>query len=177
MQNLRALAASALVTVIVVFGAGPASDAVSAGTSPSAAATITNAWRWPLAEPHRLIRGFVAPESQYSGGHRGIDLAAAANEKVFAAHEGVVSFAGRVVDRSVLSIMQPDDVITTVEPVDAVVAVGDQVRAGQLIGTVASGGHCPPGCLHLGVRQHGWYVSPLLFLGNVPRAVLLPSVP
>jgi murein DD-endopeptidase MepM/ murein hydrolase activator NlpD len=124
-----------------------------------------------------VTRAFEAPESQYTAGHRGIDLASEVNDAVFAPHDGVVSFAGRVVDRPVLSITQPDDLISTVEPVIATVAAGDRVRAGQVIGAVSSGGHCPPGCLHFGVRLHGLYVSPLLFLGTVPRAILLPAVP
>jgi murein DD-endopeptidase MepM/ murein hydrolase activator NlpD len=144
---------------------------------PMGVATAANGWRWPLPEPHRLIAPFVAPASPYAAGHRGIDLAAQAGDAVLAPHDGVVSFAGVVVDRPVLSITQADDVIATVEPVLALVSVGDRVLAGQEIGTVASGGHCPPGCLHLGIRLHGQYVSPLLYLGGVQRAVLLPAGP
>lgn len=124
-----------------------------------------------------MTRAFLAPASPYASGHRGIDLAAEAQQPVLAPHDGVVSFAGTVVDRPVLSITQSGDVIVTVEPVDAIVAVGDRVRAGQVIGTVSSGGHCPPGCLHLGVRLHGSYVSPLLYLEKLRRAVLLPTAP
>lgn len=177
MQNLRALAASALFIVMVVSGAGPASGFAPAAPPSITGPTGADAWRWPLAQPHRVTRAFIAPESAYSGGHRGIDLAAEAHEEVFAPHDGVVSFAGSVVDRPVLSITQPGDLIASVEPVVALVVVGDRVRAGQVIGTVASGGHCPPGCLHFGVRLHGSYVSPLLFLGDLPRAVLLPAAP
>ncbi len=43
-----------------------------------------------------------------------------------------------------------------------------------MIGTVSSGGHCAAGCVHFGVRIDGEYVSPFLFLGGLPRAVLLP---
>lgn len=177
MQNLRALAASVFITGIVVLGAGSATCAALARQPSGAAAATADAWRWPLPEPHPVTRDFLAPASAYAGGHRGIDLAAEAHKPVLAPHDGVVSFAGRVVDRPVLSIMQSGDVIVTVEPVDAVVVVGERVRAGQVIGIVASGGHCPPGCLHLGVRLHGSYVSPLQYLGNLPRAVLLPAVP
>ncbi|TFD62664.1 M23 family metallopeptidase [Cryobacterium suzukii] len=176
MQNLRALAASALIIVILGAGAGQSSGAALERTAVSAP-TMAATWVWPVASPHRVTRSFEAPESQYTSGHRGIDLAAAANDAVFAPHDGVVSFAGRVVDRPVLSITQPGDLISTVEPVIATVEEGDRVRAGEVIGTVASGGHCPPGCLHFGVRLHGLYVSPLLFLGTVPRAILLPLVP
>jgi hypothetical protein len=35
-------------------------------------------------------------------------------------------------------------------------------------------GHCAATCLHLGARIAREYVNPLLFLGDVPRAVLLP---
>ena len=178
MQNLRALAASTLIIVLalVVAGAGAGSRATLERTV-STAPTEAAAWVWPLTAPYRVTRAFEAPESQYTAGHRGIDLAAEVNDAVFAPHDGVVSFASRVVDRPVLSITQPDDLISTLEPVIAIVAAGDRVRAGQVIGAVSSGGHCPPGCLHFGVRLHGLYVSPLLFFGTVPRAILLPAVP
>jgi hypothetical protein len=46
----------------------------------------------------------------------------------------------------------------------------------MIVGTVATGGHCEGSCIHFGVRLHGEYVSPLLYLAGVPRAVLLPLV-
>jgi hypothetical protein len=64
--------------------------------------------------------------------------------------------------------------VSAIEPVDGVVAAGTAVAAGDAIGTVASGGHCEARCVHFGVRVHGEYVSPFLFLGGLPRAVLLP---
>jgi hypothetical protein len=87
---------------------------------------------------------------------------------------GTVHFAGFVVDRPVLSILHPGGVISSFEPVTTTLAIGDAVRAGQEIGTLEMG-HCSRPCLHLGVRIDGGYVSPLLFLGGVPRAVLLPT--
>lgn len=132
-------------------------------------------WRWPIAPPHPVEAGFVAPLTPYAAGHRGIDMPADANAAVFAPSPGVVSFAGDVADRPLLSIAHAGDLISSVEPVDALVAVGDRVAAGQQVGTVASGGHCAARCLHFGVREHGLYVSPLRFLGGMPRAVLLPN--
>ncbi|MDH6237481.1 M23 family metallopeptidase [Cryobacterium sp. CG_9.6] len=133
-----------------------------------------DAWGWPLQPPHQVLAGFVAPLTPYSAGHRGIDLAAAPSDPVFAPSDGQVSFVGFVVDRPVVSIVHAHDIVSTVEPVDPLVAVGDRVVAGQRVGTVAVGGHCGQRCLHFGVREHGRYVSPLRFLGGVPRAVLLP---
>ena len=169
----RRLAASAVMSLILLANPLPAASA----QPPTVVAAAADGWRWPLPEPHRVIAPFIAPVTPYAAGHRGIDLAAQTGDTVLAPHDGVVSFAGVVVDRPVLSITQAGDLITTVEPVLALVAVGDRVQAGQLIGTVATGGHCPPRCLHLGVRLHGRYVSPLLYLSGLQRAVLLPTVP
>jgi len=84
-----------------------------------------------------------------------------------------VHFAGFVVDRPVLSISHPGGVLSSFEPVEATVAAGDHVRRGQVIGVLLAG-HCATPCLHLGARIGGEYVNPLLFLADVPRAVLLP---
>jgi murein DD-endopeptidase MepM/ murein hydrolase activator NlpD len=133
-----------------------------------------DAWVWPLPEPHTVTRPFEAPQTQYSAGHRGIDIAAAAGTRVYAAAAGVVSFAGVVAGRPLLSIAHPGELVSSIEPVQALVANGEHVSAGQQVGMVAVGGHCSNACLHLGVRLHGQYVSPLLVLGGISRAVLLP---
>lgn len=130
-------------------------------------------WTWPVPPPHPVVRPFVAPDGPYGRGHRGVDLRAAAGSAVRAPDDGVVHFAGYVVDRPVLSIDHGGGLLSSFEPVDAVVARGDPVRRGQVVGTLL-GGHCASACLHLGARVHGEYVNPLLFLGEVPRAVLLP---
>lgn len=132
-------------------------------------------WTWPLAPPHPIEAGYTAPLTPYVAGHRGIDVPAERDAAVFAPGPGVVSFAGVVADRPVLSVAHAGDLISSVEPVDALVAAGDRVAAGQQVGTVAAGGHCATRCLHFGVREHGLYVSPLRFLGELPRAVLLPN--
>ncbi|TFD19104.1 murein hydrolase activator EnvC [Cryobacterium sp. TMS1-13-1] len=170
---IRRLATSAVMLLILL-----GSPVATASAVPPAVVTpAADGWRWPLPEPHRVIAPFIAPVTPYAAGHRGIDLTAQTGDTVLAPHDGVVSFAGVVVDRPVLSLTQAGDLITTVEPVLALVAEGDRVQAGQQIGTVATGGHCPPGCLHLGIRLHGNYVSPLLYLGGLQRAVLLPAGP
>ena len=143
-------------------------------------------WVWPLTPRHRVLAEFVAPATDYSAGHRGLDLAAdglaadglaaADGEPVFAVSDGVVAFAGVVVDRPVLSIRHAGDLASSLEPVTAVVSAGETVDRGQLVGHVAPGGHCSGRCVHLGARLRGRYVSPRLFLGGIRRAVLLPLV-
>ena len=154
---------------------------------PSAAAAVTAAqtvregtpvvrgdWLWPVAFPHPVERPFLAPPRPYAAGHRGVDITATVGSPVLAVADGTVYFVGTVVDRGVLTLEHPGALLSTVEPVTPLVANGDRVRAGQPIAVVASGGHCGDRCVHLGVRLGGQYVSPLLYLGGIPRAVLLP---
>jgi murein DD-endopeptidase MepM/ murein hydrolase activator NlpD len=138
--------------------------------------TRAPAWVWPVPTPIRVLAPFRAPLHRYAEGHRGIDLAVEPGAELVAAGPGVVRFVGWVGDRSLVSIDHGDGVISSIEPVDAGVAKGDVLARGAPIGRLAVGGHCADGCAHFGVRVHGEYVSPLLFLGGVPRAALLPLV-
>ena len=130
-------------------------------------------WTWPVAVPHAIVRPYVAPATDYGAGHRGIDIAAP-DPRVRAPAEGTVHFAGVVVDRPVLSIVHPGGLISSYEPVTTELNAGDPIVRGEIIGEVQPG-HCSSPCLHFGVRLDGEYVSPLLLLGGVPRAVLLPT--
>lgn len=136
-------------------------------------ATGPPAWAWPVPSPHPIVRSYVAPATPYSAGHRGVDIAAAAGTEVRAPAAGVVHFAGFVVDRPVLSIRHPDGTLSSFEPVEATVDAGDPVERGQVVGVLLAG-HCATGCVHLGARIDGEYVNPLLLLGGLPRAILLP---
>ncbi|MFC6355256.1 M23 family metallopeptidase [Luethyella okanaganae] len=178
MRGALALALTVLALTAAVNGPASAAEPFAPGDSGSPGETGARAragtWLWPLAPPHPIVRPFEAPETLYSAGHRGIDLPATAGTAVFAPADGVVFFAGTVVDRPVLSLSHPGELLSSYEPLDASVREGERVVAGQQIGVVASGGHCADGCLHFGVRLRGRYVSPLLYLGGVPRAILLP---
>jgi murein DD-endopeptidase MepM/ murein hydrolase activator NlpD len=170
--------------VVVATGHPPpatmpaAEPAVAAAASPAPAAVVVTArWSWPVGPPHDLVRSFEAPASRYGPGHRGIDIVARPGDPVRAPADGVVSFSGVVVDRPVLSIQHDEALVSSVEPVVATVNAGERVSAGQVVGVVASGAHCSEMCLHFGVRRHGQYISPILFLGGLSRAVLLPLPP
>lgn len=150
--------------------------AVPAPVTPSPAAPAAGTagfWAWPIAAPHPVVRPFVAPATPYAAGHRGIDIRSPGPE-VFSPAAGVVSFAGVVVDRPVLSIRHPGGVVSSYEPVETTLVAGDAVSSGQLVGTLLPG-HCASLCLHFGVRVDGQYVSPLTFLGGIPRSILLPT--
>jgi murein DD-endopeptidase MepM/ murein hydrolase activator NlpD len=135
------------------------------------------AWVWPVDGPRAIARQFLAPASPYAAGHRGVDLRAEEGAVVRAPADGVVYFAGFVVDRPVISIQHDDGVLSSFEPVESDLQRGDLVRAGDVIGTLLPG-HCDDDpCLHLGARILGQYVSPLRFLGGLPHSVLLPTRP
>jgi len=141
--------------------------------APAAAAPAAPGWTWPVAGRRIVERPFVAPPTPYGAGHRGVDLAAPHHGvEVRAVTSGIVHFAGVVVDRPVITI-RSEQVLATVEPVTPMVAAGESVVAGQVIGMLEPG-HCRGPCVHLGVRVAGEYVSPLLYLGGLQRAVLLP---
>lgn len=131
-------------------------------------------WVWPVAPPHRIGRGFQAPATRYSAGHRGIDIVAAAGQQISAPTDAVVHFSGRVVDRPVLTLETSDGLLISMEPVESSVQHGAHVGKGDIVAATSRGGHCDAVCVHLGVRRNGEYVSPLLFLGGLERAVLLP---
>lgn len=184
-------AVSALVSLTLAAGVGvadpprvagpPGADALAAVrpvtvpfvTAPLVTAPLAARWSWPVAAPHPIARQYAAPANPYAAGHRGVDIGAAAGTRVLAPADGVVHFAGFVVDRPLLSIEHAGGVLSSFEPVQPIVATGDHVVRGQVIGVLLAG-HCAAACLHLGARVAGQYVNPLLFLGGMPRAVLLP---
>lgn len=154
-----AVAAASTLVVVLVIGV----DAAAAGRPD---------WRLP-ADGASVITPFEAPAHDYGAGHRGIDVGPVEGP-VRAPATGVVAFAGTVVDRGVVTIDHGGGWVTSIEPVSPSVSAGDTVAAGDTVGVLSTGGHAPPGTLHVGVRLDGEYVNPLLLLGRVPRAILLP---
>jgi len=154
------------VLVLVVLSTLWPAGQSAAGAAPS--------WHWPVGPGHLVTRPFVAPATVYGAGHRGIDIAAPLGATVEAPADGVVHFAGMVVDRPVLSIRHADGLISSFEPVTTGLSEGAVVLRGSAVGTTTAG-HCRSPCLHLGVRRYGEYLSPLVFLGGIGPLVLLPT--
>ncbi|OIV38560.1 hypothetical protein BIV57_05140 [Mangrovactinospora gilvigrisea] len=163
------LAGATVLGPVVVPALGPAVfPAVFPALGP---AVVPAVGRWPLAPP--VVRGFRPPAVRWGPGHRGVDLRGAAGDAVRAAAAGRVAFAGRVAGRGVVTVELPGTgrppLRTTYEPVAAQLRVGEQVRAGQVLGLLSGPlGHCPAGpCLHWGLRRGDAYLDPLLLLGPV----------
>lgn len=129
-------------------------------------------WLPPLGVSLDVIAPFRAPVDRYAAGHRGFDLAAVPGAAVAAPASGTVTFAGRVVDRDVVSVRVDAATVVSVEPVTSALSQGDTVAAGDRLGEVSRGGHCDGTCVHLGVRVDDWYVNPMRFFRDKP--VLLP---
>ncbi len=170
----RSVKLRTLGTVIVAVLAVVTSSGHTATVATAPGGARAPAWVWPVDEPHPIVRAFEAPETPYSAGHRGIDISAPAGATVRAPAGGIIHFSGFVVNRYVVSIDHGGGILSSFEPVLPELAEGTIVVRGQKIGALQSG-HCRAPCLHMGVRLHGQYISPLNYLGGIPRSVLLPT--
>ncbi|MEV6050691.1 M23 family metallopeptidase [Streptomyces sp. NPDC052107] len=121
---------------------------------------------WPVGVRPLVLRGWEPPATVYGPGHRGVDLAAPPGSAVRAVAPGRVSFAGRVAGKGVVSVeLTGTDLRTTYEPITPSVRKGEEVRAGETVGTVeATGSHCPATCVHWGLRRGETYLDPLSLL-------------
>ncbi|WP_443054619.1 murein hydrolase activator EnvC family protein [Streptomyces sp. NBC_00334] len=123
---------------------------------------------WPVGDRPAVLRGWEPPATPYGPGHRGVDLAAADGVPVRAVAAGRVSFAGPVAGRGAVSLELAGTGVpplrTTYTPVEAVVKKGDEVSAGEVLGTVEPPGpHCTS-CLHWGLLRGDVYLNPLSLL-------------
>ncbi len=167
--------ATALLWIAVLVGALPGAARGAEPSHPEARGTEAAQpdWRWPL-DGFRITEHYLQPAHPYGAGHRGIDLAAAGSASVMTPASGVVAFSGPVAGRGILTVDHGDGLVTTFEPVTSELRPGDPVDRGDVVATITVGGHSRRGELHFGVRRDGEYINPLLLLGGVPRAVLLP---
>jgi murein DD-endopeptidase MepM/ murein hydrolase activator NlpD len=130
--------------------------------------------QWPLRPRPAVVRGFDAPSPNWNTGHRGVDLAGAPRQPVYAAGSATVVFAAALAGRPVVSLAHHGGLRTSYEPVVAAVQAGQLVTAESVIGTL-TGGH--PGCgaaacLHWGAMwgsaARADYVDPLGLLESTP---------
>ncbi|HET6625504.1 MAG TPA: M23 family metallopeptidase [Nocardioidaceae bacterium] len=150
------------------LAAGPVASAADGLTPPSGTTHV-----WPLDPRPEVAEGFAPPTQEWGAGHRGVDLRGSPGQAVRAARDGTVTFAGMLAGRGVV-VVDHGATRTTYEPVDASVAVGDRVRAGQRIGSLGLfGSHCwPRACLHWGLIEGETYLDPLSLVGAGPVRLL-----
>ena len=142
----------------------------------AAAAPSGVGWVYPVGPPGgpvEVVHGFDPPDQPWLAGHRGVDLAATAGAEVRSAGPGTVAYAGPLAGRGVV-VIDHGGLRTTYEPVTPSVTVGDEVGAGEPIGTLESAGsHCAPAaCLHWGAREGERYIDPLALVGAGPVRLL-----
>jgi murein DD-endopeptidase MepM/ murein hydrolase activator NlpD len=162
------------VTLLLVIGLPPGTPAQDPAV-PVGTAVSSGGFRWPLDGAPAVVRRFDPPPVPWAAGHRGVDLAVSPGAVVRSAGAGVVSFAGRIAGRGVVTVAHAGGLRTTYEPVHPSVRVGASVAAGDRIGVLAAGHPgCPSAaCLHWGLRHGERYLDPLSLLG-LGRLRLLP---
>ena len=164
MTRFRFASAAVLAACLLTFGQ-PQAKAFSA-------------WQLPLAHP-QVVRQYLQPASDYSAGHRGVDLLTASAEPVFAAADGEISFSGRVVDRNVVTLTHSGSLKTSYEPVCSALSVGSKVASGEPIGETCFEAsyvsHCGVRqCLHFSLRKADGYLSPLAQIRLLSPSRLIP---
>ncbi|VBA37472.1 hypothetical protein LAUMK13_01644 [Mycobacterium innocens] len=145
-------------------------------TLASASPAVADDFRleWPLQPAPAVVRGYDAPTPNWHPGHRGVDLAAAPGQPVYAAGSATVVFAGLLAGRPVVSLAHPGGLHTSYEPVRATVRAGQRVTAQTVLGTVLAGhpGCAARACLHWGAMwgpaSRADYVDPLGLVKSTP---------
>jgi hypothetical protein len=135
----------------------------------------TEFWAEPIPFFHENIQEqYLAPVSKYGAGHRGVDFQLAPFEAISAPATGTLAFAGKVVNRNVVTLRTTAG-LASFEPACTEFEVGEQVNAKEPFAF-----HCPPSgdyeyhcesCVHFSARDENGYLSPLHLIEP-----LLPSV-
>ena len=139
-----------------------------------------SAWAPPLASPVQLINPYIQASSDYSAGHRGVDFRVSLGQTILAPTTGQVRFAGRVVNRPVVSIRTNLGEIVEFEPACTSLPIGERVVLGQPMASVCQSDadyrqHCSAmRCLHYSLRAENGYLSPLQRTSDLALSVLLP---
>ncbi len=124
---------------------------------------------WPCPSSTRITSPFgyrAQPTEGASTFHKGIDIGASTGSNIVAAAGGsVVTAAYSVSAGNYIMIYHGDGIYTVyMHCSKLLVAVGDEVSQGQVIGLVGSTGVSTGSHLHFGVTVNGTYVNPLNYV-------------
>jgi triacylglycerol esterase/lipase EstA (alpha/beta hydrolase family) len=135
--------------------------------APAVAARGAPSGGWTRPVPGAVLRPFDPPESRFGAGHLGVDAAAPPGTAVVAAGPGVVSFAGSVAGGRHVVVAHADDLRTSYSFLASIsVRRGEQIRAGQFLGTTGGRGSGHDGTvLHVGLRRGDTYLDPAALFG------------
>ncbi len=115
---------------------------------------------WPVTTVS-VLRGFEPPAKPWLSGHRGVDLATRRGDELKAPAQGIISFAGTVAGKSVVSIRH-GEMTSTFEPASTALSVGDAVRQGEPFAQVqGASDHCADSCVHWGIKRQDGYLDPV----------------
>ncbi|WP_164515842.1 peptidoglycan DD-metalloendopeptidase family protein [Bifidobacterium dolichotidis] len=103
-------------------------------------------------QPSTVLQHFDGPAKPWLSGHRGIDLAASDQAAIVAPTAGVISFAGTVAHKQVVSLKTKYGTMTF-EPAVTAYQVGHSLTRGSTLGHVEGhSDHCDHHCLHWGIK-------------------------
>lgn len=134
----------------------PGSDTVGAAQraaqEATQAASSASGWTWPANGPVTSGYGW-----RWGRRHEGIDIGAGTGSPIYAARSGTVRFTGGRGGYGNMTLVSHGGGITTAYAHQSSIAVspGQQVSAGQRIGSVGCTGSCTGPHLHFEVRVNG----------------------
>jgi len=123
---------------------------------------------WP-ASCKVVTQRFGNPSARYvSGRHTGIDIGCTSGSPIYAAHDGIVEFAGwNGAYGNEVRIRYNDALLTSYHHMSRTAAyAGDRVSAGKVIGYIGSTGNSTGPHLHFEVRENGKAVDPVPYLSG-----------
>lgn len=135
---------------------------------------MSEAWHFPLPNPHQMGRGFSAPLlSGKPGRHGAIDFGAPTGTPIYAIADGVVrdsKVMGGCGEAIQIRSEKPFRHLSTYcHCSQRLVKEGEKVEAGDLIGYVGSTGHSTSPHLHLAIWRGGKKIDPAPYLRTATR--------
>lgn|GEM_PF-1458044 len=128
-----------------------------------------------------IAKEFIEPKFEYGPGHRGVSFFANIGSSVFASADGEVIFAGKVAGVLHVTVSHGKDFKSTYTNLATkTVRLGDDIRKGQLLGTVGLGKSIDGNNTFLFTMRHkAKYVDPMKYLDSelIVREIRLGEFP